>query len=55
MTDFTFGPKRNFHKVMSSPYFQSGHYRDENPGGRFESKIEKIIRKIFKRKNANKT
>lgn len=51
MANFIFGPKRNFHKVMSSPYFQSGHYKEETPGGRFEQKIYKIWEKI---KNAIK-
>jgi hypothetical protein len=40
---------------MSSPYFQSGHYKSETPGGRFESKVEKIIKKIFRIKNDSKT
>ena len=44
------GPRRHFHKTMSSPYFQSKHYLEESNGGKMEAKIIKIIRKIWKKK-----
>ena len=31
---------------MQSPYFQTDHYKNENPGGIMESKIESFLKKI---------
>jgi hypothetical protein len=41
---------RHFSKVFFSPYFQSDHYKEEQPGGIIESKIENFFKKIFKKK-----
>jgi hypothetical protein len=34
---------------MHSPYFQTEHYKEENPGGKIEQKIEKRFLKIKKK------
>lgn len=31
---------------MHSPYFQTDHYKNENPGGVLENKVEKFFLKI---------
>lgn len=39
----------HFKKVFFSPYFQSDHYKNESPGGKFEKKIENWFKKILKK------
>lgn len=39
----------HFSKVMHSPYFQTDHYKNESLGGKLENKIEKFLKKLFKR------
>jgi len=43
-------PRDHFSKVFHSPYFQSDHYKEESAGGVIESKIENLLKKIFRKK-----
>jgi len=38
---------RHFSKMMSSPYFQTDHYKNESAGPQIEAKIEKKIASFF--------
>lgn len=39
-------PRDHFSKMMSSPYFQTEHYRNETFGGRTEQKINNFYNKL---------
>jgi len=36
-------PRDHFSKMMSSPYFQTDHYKNESEAAKIEAKIEKKI------------
>jgi hypothetical protein len=37
----------HFSKTFHSPYFQSNYYKEETPGGKFETKMENWLKKVF--------
>jgi hypothetical protein len=37
----------HFSKTFHSPYFQSNYYKEETPGGKFETKVENWLKKVF--------
>lgn len=37
----------HFSKTFHSPYFQSSYYKEETPGGRFEDRVEKFLKKLI--------
>lgn len=37
----------HFSKVFHSPYFQSKYYKEETPGGKFETKIENFLKRLI--------
>ena len=39
--------RNHFQKVFHSPYFQSQYYKEETPGGKLETKIENLLKKII--------
>lgn len=39
----------HFHKVMTSPYFQSHHYKTESKGAQIERKIINFFRRILRK------
>ena len=39
--------RNHFAKVFHSPYFQSDYYKEETPGGKFETKVENFLKKII--------
>ena len=40
--------RNHFAKTFSSPYFQSSFYKNDTPGGKLESKIERFLKRFFK-------
>jgi hypothetical protein len=45
--------RNHFAKTFQSPYFQSDYYKKETPGGKFETKIENWLKKVFFRYKNN--
>lgn len=42
-------PRDHFSKMMSSPYFQTDHYKNESEAAMYEARIEKKIASILKK------